>query len=508
MVMRTIVVLVALLSLMGCLVKPHALNKEEVMARAVKDFQAISSIEEPITGPVDLYEAIARALKYNLDAKAKAMQVQLAHQQLNIAHYSLLPQISANAGFDGRNNFSGGVGQSLLTGRQAVEPFTSAEKNITYGNLALSWDVLDFGLSFVRALQAADNVMIAEEEKRRIAVRLVQEVRSAYWRAVSAERVLPRIQFLNDSVSKALDSAQRIVDRKLQAPLTPLSYQRDLLNLQREVRRLFRELSTAKTQLASMMGVPPGTPFDLVVPSSATSVPMINLDTQKMEEQALLLRPELRAVDYKKRINAKEAKAVFLELFPSLKVSFGGYYNSNSFLFYQNWLTYAAQVSWNLLSVFRTPAKLKAIEAHGQMLDTQSLALSLSILTEVHVGAAQFVHAREEYQDAWNYRRAQTAIVEQTRNLWVAQRTNDLTLIRERVNDVVADVRLDTARSGLETAYATLMASLGEEAVPASMGEQNVAQLADSIKQYWQSSGFTMSEAERRAAAHATPVAQ
>ena len=79
-----------------------------------------------------------------------------------------------------------------------------------------------------------------------------------------------------------------------------------------------------------------------------------------------MLRPELRAIDYKKRINAKEVKAVFLELFPSMKVSFGGYYNSNNFLLYQNWLTYAAQVSWNLLSVFRTPAKLKAIDANGQ----------------------------------------------------------------------------------------------------------------------------------------------
>ncbi len=69
-----------------------------------------------------------RALKYNLDMKVKAIQVQLAHQQLNIAHYSLLPQVSANAGFNGRDNLSGGVGQSLVTGRQAVEPFTPSEK--------------------------------------------------------------------------------------------------------------------------------------------------------------------------------------------------------------------------------------------------------------------------------------------------------------------------------------------------------------------------------------------
>ncbi len=212
--------------------------------------------------------------------------------------------------------------------------------------------MLDFGLSFVRAQQAADDVMIAEEEKRRIAVRLVQEVRSTYWKAVSAERVLPRIQFLNDSVAKALASTQQIVDRKLQAPLTPLNYQRDLLNVQREVRRLYRELSTAKTQLASMMGLPPGTLFDLVVPPQESAIPASNFDTQKMEERALLLlRPELRMIDYKKRINAKEAKAVFLELFPSLKLSFSGYYNSNSFLLYQDWLTYAAWIDSLILAI-------------------------------------------------------------------------------------------------------------------------------------------------------------
>jgi len=109
----------------GCLIKPHTIDQQDVLARVVKDYHAILSVGEPISGPIDLYEAVARALKYNLDAKVKTMQAQLAHQQLNVANYSLPPQVSANAGYDGRNNFSGGVGRSLVTGRQAVEPFTS-----------------------------------------------------------------------------------------------------------------------------------------------------------------------------------------------------------------------------------------------------------------------------------------------------------------------------------------------------------------------------------------------
>ncbi|MDF0677285.1 MAG: hypothetical protein P0120_23560 [Nitrospira sp.] len=88
----------------------------------MKDFQAISSIEEPITKSIDLYEAIARAPKSNLDVQVKTMQVQLAHQELNLAHCSALLQVSANVGCEGRNDFGGGVGQLLITGLKRLNP--------------------------------------------------------------------------------------------------------------------------------------------------------------------------------------------------------------------------------------------------------------------------------------------------------------------------------------------------------------------------------------------------
>ncbi|MBH0193263.1 MAG: TolC family protein [Nitrospira sp.] len=507
-VLRTAISLANLLLICGCMVKPYVLTEEDVRARALTDLQEVSKVPEPVTGPIDLYEALARALKYNLDAKVKAMQAQLAHQQLDVAHYALLPQVSVNAGFDGRNNYTGGVGRSLVTGRQAVEPFTSSERHVYSGNLALSWDVLDFGLSFVRAQQAADSVMIAEEEKRRIAVRLEQEVRSAYWRAVSAERVLHRIQFLDESVRKALSDTRLIVDKKLQALLTPLTYRRELLTIQREVHRLYRDLATAKTQLASLMGLPPGTVFDLVVRERTDVLPTVQLDQESMERQALLFRAELRTIDYQKRINAKEAKAVLLELFPSLKLHFGGYYNSNMFLLNQNWVGYAAQVSYNLLSAFRVPAKLKAVEAHRQVLNSQSMALSLAILTEVQIGAAQLMYAKQEYQDARAYQETQTAIAEQTKNLWLTRSANDLIMIREQVSDVLAEVRLDSAQSAVETAYATLKASMGEDIVPAGIGGQNVAQLADTLRQLWEPALSRASDTGRRPEVHAQTVSR
>ena len=182
----------------GCAIKPIPLTTDEVQARVQEDREVLIKDQEPLAGPVDLYEAMARALKYNLDARVELMHKMLAQTQLDLSHYAMLPRLAANAGFDGRNNFPGGVAQSLLTGRQILEPFTSAERNIFSADLSLSWNVLDFGLSYIRAKQAADDVLIAEEERRRVANRIMQDVRIAYWRAISAERILPSLKLLDD----------------------------------------------------------------------------------------------------------------------------------------------------------------------------------------------------------------------------------------------------------------------------------------------------------------------
>ena len=219
-VLTTLVVI----GLSGCAIKPIPLTTDEVRSRAQEDRAILTKDQEPVSGPIDLYEAMARALKYNLDARVELMHKMLAQTQLDLSHYAMLPRLAANAGFDGRNNFSGGVGQSLVTGAQNLTPFTSAEKNIFSADLSLSWNVLDFGLSYIRAKQAADDVLIAEEERRRVANRVMQDVRVAYWRAVSAERILPSLKMLDEWVKSALEKAQAIQDEKLSTPLVPLQY--------------------------------------------------------------------------------------------------------------------------------------------------------------------------------------------------------------------------------------------------------------------------------------------
>lgn len=476
------------IGLTGCFIKPVPLTVDEVRSRVTEDRAVLTQDQEPLSGPMDLYEAMARALKYNLDARVELMHKMLSQTQLDLSHYAMLPRLAANAGFDGRSNFPGGVAQSLLTGRRVLEPFTSAEKNIFSADLSLSWNVVDFGLSYIRAKQAADDVLIAEEERRRVANRIIQDVRAAYWRAVSAERILPSLKQLDEWVKDALDKAQAVQDEKLSAPMVPLQYKLDLLNTQRYIQQLFRELNTAKLQLAALINLPPGQEKDIVlmVPERESTTISLPSDMTVLEDRALEARPELKMIDYRRRINAHEAKAAILELMPSLNLVVGENYSSNKFLFNNHWAAYAARASWNLLNLFRYPARTKTIEAQDKVLHTQNLALSMAVMSQVHVGVAQVAHAKKEVSTAKLYYDTQSQITEQIRVAWRSSRVSEQAVLRERVAQVAAQLRYDAVEAELQTAWASLLAAIGEDVLPNNLTqEQRLSDLALQLRARW-----------------------
>lgn len=117
----------------------------------------------------------------------------------DLSHHAMLPHIAANAGFDDRDNVSGGVARFLITGHQEIQPVTSVENKFFSADLSLSWNVLDFWLSYIRVKQAADDILIVEEAHRRVAHRAMQDLR-----AVSAERILPSLKLVDEWVRGAI----------------------------------------------------------------------------------------------------------------------------------------------------------------------------------------------------------------------------------------------------------------------------------------------------------------
>ena len=53
-----------ILTLGGCVVKPQPITEAEIRQRIQRDLGEYTKGQEPVTGPIDLYSAMARALKY------------------------------------------------------------------------------------------------------------------------------------------------------------------------------------------------------------------------------------------------------------------------------------------------------------------------------------------------------------------------------------------------------------------------------------------------------------
>lgn len=479
--------LILVLLVSACSITPIPFTNDEYLQQVEADREALGQDQEPVKSPVSLYEAIARSLKYNLDLRLEIAEKVLAERELDLSRYEQLPNFVANFGYTGRDNFSGATSQGILDGRQSLRPSTSSERDVFNHDLSLSWNILDFGVSYFRSKQAADRILIADEQRRKVVNDLIEDVRSVYWRAVAKDRLQARMLELLKSVSEAIKQSEEIQKSKIDKPLTALTYQRELVGIKRELEELQEDLSIAKVQLAALMNLKPGEDFELLIPERSNSVRSITLSPTMMEELALLNRSELHEVQYKKRINAQETKAAILQLLPGINLNFSQNYNSNTFLFNNDWLGYGANIGWNLVNILKYPSTKKAAKTRDLVLDAERLALSMAVITQVHLGIAQHQYNVKKYRTAAEYYDVQNRIMEQILAESATNSVSQQSVIREQMNTLVAELKYDLAYAEVENAYAGLYAAIGVDPVPDDAEYESVESLSRAIQQHFES---------------------
>ena len=385
------------LAISGCAVTSQPIERTVSEARAKSDLQSMFADQEPLSGPLTLHEAMARAVKYNLEARLKVMEEALAQRQVDLATFDMLPRMAVSAGYAGRNNVSASSSQSLNTGTQSLEPSTSQDRDRGVADLTMVWNVLDFGVSYVSAKQQGDQRLIVQERRRKVVHTIIQDVRSAYWRALAAERLLTQIDQLMARVAEARANSQQLSEQRIGDPVQALSYQRALIEATRQLEEQRRALSLAKTELATLINLPLGTPLTLAA-ASDYPVPELNISWTQLEQEALTNRPELREQDYQARIRAAETRKAMLRLLPGLEFSAGGHYDSNTFLVNQSWADYGVKVTWNLFNVLSAPAAIDVAKAGEEVAQARRQAMSIAVLAQLHVANANFREAQRQFQ--------------------------------------------------------------------------------------------------------------
>lgn len=451
----------ALLS--ACAVGPERLSEAELSAAAQANLARLAQGQEPVSGSISLAEAMTRALKYNLDYRVDSARKALQQAKMDLSHYSLLPDIVANSGYSTRDSYLASKSLDLATNTVDANYSTSQEQEQFTGDLTFSWDILDFGLSYMQAKKSANEYLIAEELERTAAHRLLRDVRSTYWRAATYERLLGRLKELDARASRALANSRKLSESRKVSRLEALTAERELVKIRKSIAEFQDGFVTAKADLAKLMNLRPGTPFSLAAGFGEALPPEPDRSLDEMMYFALIHRPELRENTYRQRINFGEAKMRLLELLPSVRTYASYSWNSNTYLLNNDWISAGSTVGWNLMKVFQYPAERYVVQSEAELLDLRAMALSMTITTQVFISRVKLDHARAKLKSAKDYLSVQNRLARQVRLEWRAQRASKHEVLLEEMNAIFAQANYDSAYANYHQSYAELSASMGED---------------------------------------------
>ena len=465
----------------GCAVRPVPLTPEERVVEAKDDMRKAFADQQPLTRPLTMEEAFARALAYILDQRAKLMEVAVARTDVDLANIEMLPKVVVDAGYVHRNNQEASSSVSVLTNQQSLEPSTSSDRLRRSADLALSWNILDFGVSYFSARQQADRTLIVREQRRRVIQNLFQDIRRAFWRAAGAQALAHEVRATISSAEAALATGRKLESEGLRSPIDALRYQKAMLDLLRQLEAVERQLALSKSELAALINLPPGQRFTLAIPRRMP-IERLKVPVTRMEEIALLHNPDILELSYQTRISADETRKAFVRMLPGVTLSYGRYYDSNSFFVNNHWGLDAARMSWSALgNLLAAPYQIRRARNLQELADLKRQAMSVVVLAKLHISYQQYISAAREYR--WS---AQLADVDRRLYRQIANRTatdaqSELERVSAQVSTVFSDVRRYLAYAEMQAALGRLYATIGVDPMPENVEVLDLASLSKII---------------------------
>lgn len=475
----------AIAALSACAPLPtQKLDDAAIAEQTRADRDAARRDVPPLSGPLTLDEAIARALKYNLDRRAKQMEEVFALRQFNELGYDSLPKLMASAGYTSRDSDRVARSTDSVTGLPSLaNPSISQDRSHTVSSLTLSWSLLDYGLAQYNAEQASDRMHAAAERRRKATHLLVQDVRVAWWRAASAQRLRGEVAAAMKLADEALADSRQAAAEKLRNPLDNLRYQRQLTENLRLLESIEQELATARHELAALINVPVVQSLALDTDERPGTAGLLTQTPEALELRALTQNADLREQIYQRRVAATEARKVVARAYPNLTLSLGANHDSDSYLVNPGWAEAGLQLGMNLLNLLALPAQQRTAQAAIDLADQRRLAAHVAVIAQVHVAREQLSGAQRQFERADALWQLDSRIAEQTAKREEANAGSKLDRVAAQTTSIVSLLRRYQAMAQWHAAASRLMATLGMDPLPQSSDDLTLDALRGQVRE-------------------------
>ena len=460
-----VVVVSAAVFLAGCAVEPEAIDRQAMSVDLIADRAVAQKDVEPITGSLSLEEAIARAIKYNLDHRVDLMEQAIARGELDLSRYDMLPKVLAEAGYSTRSEPRLTRSTNAVTGEDLEsDPTISADQSSWQISAELSWSLLDFGASYYEAQQNADRLLIASERRRRAMHVLIMDVQTAYWRAAGAQALEDQITATVKAARAAIENARRAQQGNERKPMEHLQRMRTLLSTLRDIHQVQQELVASRVELANLINAPVDEPLILEPAMSLENTPQVlEQPMAVLERVALYNNADLKEPFYDAEIAALETRRALLDLMPDLSLNWGPQYTTDSYVINDQWNEGALSLSYNLLSLLNVDKVKGQAEAREALARMRRVAMQMTVVAQVHLAGLQARNALDRLDNAEALQGVERQIESRMVNRHLAGTISRAELVRAQTAAIVAELQRYQALAGFHSAMGRLQASLGLE---------------------------------------------
>ncbi|PCJ40590.1 MAG: hypothetical protein COA71_10110 [SAR86 cluster bacterium] len=472
--------------LASCIVVPDPFSQSELAQIAQADRELIFRAQEELPAGefLTLEKAFAMALKYNLENRVALLEATLANNSFDLSRAELLPDLAANAGYTNRSNDLASFSNSVATGDESLESSSSQEREQVTGDISFSWNLLDFGLSYLTAKQGADNYLIADKARQKVMLTLLQEVRSAYWYAVAMEAMEDELEELYLEAEDILDDLQVNRREGLQDPISVLTEMRTIIETLQVLDQVRQSISTSKTRLAQLINIENLDSIRLEVSDDYEKLFRVSDDPEVMQEMelyALTNSSDYIAEVYNARIEQDETRKTMLQLFPGLEFSYGENYTSNRFSLNDSWGQLSANITGDLMNLVNVKTIRKFRDTSELLTLNRKLAINMAVVAGVNITWQEYQNSLIQFDRAALLNEIDSQLFELT-NLQEANSVGtNIATIQSKLRAFSSSMGERESYASAQTAYGAYLSSLGVNPIPNNYMQIPVDNLADSI---------------------------
>ncbi len=433
--------------------------------------------------PLTLENAIEIGLTNNLEFRIYKIKKNMQNRELLARKLRMLPGLNANI----RNLYQDKLRKCDVYNWKSdmnQEGYTESQlKNSSEAVLSLTWNILGTVIHHVRFGRYVMDEKNMDNYRVRQAQQLALDITEAYWQAAAVEDALDYAHVVEKRLKDIINRIAPLVSSgdldKKDAEEADLR----LRELEFTIKYLKANLSRSRMGLSYLMGLNKNVQYILARPPVkplVTALPVAkSLDIDKLEEYALLHRPDLPERDINVLIRKQEAKITFLRLFPGFNLFAIKGNDTSRILLSDKWNSIGAGIGMDLLNI---PSALIALRAH-EVLDitkVRHLLMTAGVITQVHISLLDYAIKLDRF------RMSEEAYIISADLLRMAHEKNstghlpELGLAQYLLEEMTARFRRDEAVVDLLSAHKRLCVSIGVESLTVGVGQS----LGDSVTTY------------------------